>query len=180
MYARAPAIDTLKRGLPDRTDPQFEVAEPVAPVANIVTLADDGVVSVGPLALTAVASPGHTPGGTSWTWRSCEGDDCRQMVYADSLTAISDDVFRYSDDAAHPGYLAAFRNTLARVAALDCDILVTPHPSASGLWNRIGPRAAAPLMDTTACRRYAQGARQRLEKRLAEEAATSPSSGARP
>ena len=102
------------------------------------------------------------------------------MVYADSLTAISDDVFRYSDDAAHPGYLAAFRNTLARVSALDCDILVTPHPSASGLWNRIGPRAAAPLMDTTACRRYAQGARQRLEKRLAEEAATSPSSGARP
>lgn len=180
VYARAPAVDTLKRGLPDRTDPQFEVAEPIAPVANIVTLADDGVVSVGPLALTAIASPGHTPGGTTWTWRSCEGDDCRQMVYADSLTAISDDVFRYSDDAAHPGYLAAFRNTLARVSALDCDILVTPHPSASGLWNRIGPRAAAPLMDTSACRRYAQGAMQRLEKRLAEEAATSPSSGARP
>ena len=172
VYARAPAVGTLKRGVPDRTDPQLEVAEPIAPVTDVVTLADDGVVRVGPLALQAVASPGHTPGGTSWTWRSCDGDDCRQMVYADSLTAISDDVYRYTDEAAHPGYTAAFRATLARVAALDCDILVTPHPSASRLWTRIGPRANAPLVDRDACRAYAQKATERLDKRLADEAAT--------
>jgi hypothetical protein len=35
-------------------------------------------------------------------------------------------------------------------------------------------------MDTAACRRYAQAAMQRLEKRLSEEAATSPSGGTRP
>jgi metallo-beta-lactamase class B len=171
VYARAPAVGTLKRGMPDRRDPQLEVAEPIAPVERVVTLADDGVVRVGPLALQAVASPGHTPGGTSWTWRSCEGDTCHQMVYADSLTAISDDVYRYSDDAAHPGYTAAFRGTLARVAALDCDILVTPHPSASALWTRIGPRANAPRVDRGACRAYAQKASERLDKRLADEAA---------
>lgn len=171
VHARAPALGTLKRGMPDRTDPQLEVAEPIAPVEHVVTLADDGVVRVGPLALQAVASPGHTPGGTSWTWRSCEGDDCRQMVYADSLTAISDDVYRYSDEAAHPGYTSAFRDTLARVAALDCDILVTPHPSASWLWTRIGPGANAPLVDRGACRAYAQKASERLDKRLADEAA---------
>ena len=134
----------------------------------------DGEVRVGPLVLQAVASPGHTPGGTSWTWRSCEGDACHQMVYADSLTGISDDVYRYSDDAAHPGYVAAFRETLARVAALECDILVTPHPSASQLWSRIGPRADRPLVDTTACRTYAQAATQRLDKRLADEASKTP------
>ena len=174
VYARAPAVGTLKRGMPDRLDPQLEVAEPIAPVEHVVTLADDGVVRVGPLALQAVASPGHTPGGTSWTWRSCEGDACHQMVYADSLTAISDDVYRYSDDAAHPGYTAAFRGTLARVAALDCDILVTPHPSASALWTRIGPRANAPRVDRGACRAYAQKASERLDKRLADEAAMAP------
>jgi metallo-beta-lactamase class B len=175
VYARAPAVDTLERGRPDRRDPQMEVAEPIAPVAQVITLADDGVVKVGGLALQAIATPGHTPGGTSWTWRSCEGDACHQMVYADSLTAISDDVYRYSDDAAHPGYTAAFRATLARVAALDCDILVTPHPSASQLWARIGARADAPLVDTGACRAYAERATQRLDKRLADEAASPPS-----
>jgi metallo-beta-lactamase class B len=172
VYARAPAVGTLKRGTPDRSDPQLEVSESIAPVERVVTLADDGVVRVGPLALHAVASPGHTPGGTSWTWRSCEGDACHQMVYADSLTAISDDVYRYSDEQAHPGYVAAFRNTLARIASLDCDVLVTPHPSASQLWSRIGPGARAPLSDTGACRAYADTATQRLDKRLADEAAT--------
>ena len=171
VYARAPAVGTLKRGMPDRTDPQLEVAEPIAPVDRVVTLADDGVVRVGPLALQAVASPGHTPGGTSWTWRSCDGDDCRQMVYADSLTAISDDVYRYSDEAAHPGYVAAFRGTLQRISALDCDVLITPHPSASQLWARIGPAAKAPLVDRDACRAYARKATERLDKRLADEAA---------
>jgi len=174
VYARAPAIGTLKRGTPDRSDPQLEVSEPIAPVERVITLADDGIVRVGSLALQAVASPGHTPGGTSWTWRSCEGDACHQMVYADSLTAISDDVYRYSDERAHPGYVAAFRDTLARIAALDCDVLITPHPSASQLWSRIGPGAHAPLSDTNACRAYAKTATQRLDKRLADEAATVP------
>jgi metallo-beta-lactamase class B len=180
VYARAPAVGVLKRGKSDRGDPQFEVSEPIAQVGRVITLADDGIVRVGPLALQAIASPGHTPGGTSWTWRSCEGDTCHQMVYADSLTAISDDVFRYSDERAHPGYVAAFRDTLARIAALDCDVLVTPHPSASQLWTRIGPAAHAPLSDAGACRAYAKAATQRLDKRLADEAAPSPAATPRP
>ena len=172
VYARAPAIAALTRGASDRSDPQFEALEPFPAVGQVVAIADDGVVRVGPLALQAVATPGHTPGGTSWTWQSCDGGDCRQMVYADSLTAISDDVYRYSDGEAHPGYTAAFRETLARVAALECDILVTPHPSASQVWFRLGPRADRPLVDTSACRTYAQTATQRLDKRLADEAST--------
>ena len=168
VYARAPAVGTLKRGLPDRTDPQLEVAEPIAPVAKVVTLADDDVVRVGPLVVQAIATPGHTPGGTSWTWRSCEGDDCQQIVYADSLTAISDDSYRFTE---HPDYVAAFRDTLGRVAALDCNILITPHPSASRLWSRIGPGASEPLVNGDACRAYAKAASDRLDKRLADEAA---------
>lgn len=171
VYARAPAVAVLERGKPDRGDPQFEVSEPIAPVERVVTVAADGIMRIGPLALQAIASPGHTPGGTSWTWRVCEKDACHQFVYADSLTAISDDVYRYSDEGAHPGYVAAFRDTLARISALDCDVLITPHPSASQLWTRIGPAANAPLVDKGACRAYAERATQRLDKRLADEAA---------
>ena len=171
VLARAPAVATLGRGTSDRSDPQFLVLEAFAPVANVQAIADDEVVRVGPLSLQAVPTPGHTPGGTSWTWRSCDGGDCLQIVYADSLTAISDDVFRYGDETAHPGYAAAFRATLDRVAALPCDVLVTPHPSASRLWSRLGPDAGEPLADRDACRAYAQGARERLDKRLADEAA---------
>lgn len=170
VLARKPAVATIKRGASDRNDPQLLVLEPFAAVANVQSIADDEVIKAGPLALQAIPTPGHTPGGTSWTWRSCEKDDCRQIVYADSLTAISDDEYRYSDDTTHPGYVAAFRQTLARVADLPCDILVTPHPSASQLWSRIGPGASQPLVNTGACQAYSETGRKRLDARLAEEA----------
>lgn len=172
VFARSPAVETLKRGASDRRDPQFGTLEGFPPVAVVRAIADEEMLRVGPIALRAVPTPGHTPGGTSWTWNACDDDGCRRIVYADSLTAIADDAFRYGDESAHPGYLAAFRDTLARVAALDCDVLVTPHPSASGLWTRIGPSASAPLADPGACRAYAEAAGARLDRRLAEEAAS--------
>lgn len=171
VLARAPAVQTLRAGVSDRSDPQMQVLEPFPAVAKVTAIADDEVIKVGPLRLQAVASAGHAPGGTSWTWRSCEAETCKQMVYADSVSAISDDVYRYSDEAAHPGVVQRFRETLVRIAALDCDILITPHPSASRLWARIGPGASEPLVDKGACRAYAKGGTERLDKRLADEAA---------
>ena len=47
---------------------------------------------------------------------------------------------------------------------LRCDVLVTPHPSASNLWERV---AAGTLVDRDACRRYAETARRRLAERVA-------------
>ena len=179
VLARAPAVQTLHRGASDRSDPQMLVLERFPAVANVRTIADDEMVKVGPLRLQAIATPGHTAGGTSWTWRSCQANECRQIVYADSISAISDDVYRYSDDDAHPGAVARFRDSLARISALDCDILVTPHPSASHLWARIGPDASEPLVDKGACRAYAKGGTDRLDKRLADEAAR-PAAKAKP
>ena len=168
VLSREAAAATLRRGASDRSDPQLLELRPFPAITDVRVIADDEVVKVGPLALQAIPTPGHTPGGTSWTWRSCEGDDCRQIVYADSLTAISDDSYRFSE---HPDYVAAFRGSLSRVAALDCDLLVTPHPSASQLWSRIGPEASEPLINKGACRAYAKYASERLDKRLADEAA---------
>ena len=52
-------------------------------------LADHDTIVVGPLTLTAHATPGHTQGSTSWSWRSCEGVACLDILYADSLTAVA-------------------------------------------------------------------------------------------
>ncbi len=130
------------------------------------------MLQAGELKLTVHATPGHTPGSSSWTWQSCEGTLCRKMVYIDSLTAISDDVFHYSDDRAHPGYLAAYQQTLKKIAQLPCGILMTPHPAASGLWQRLGEKATAPLHDQQACRHYAARGLAGLEKRLLKEQGT--------
>jgi metallo-beta-lactamase class B len=172
VHALPPADAVLRSGKSTRQDPQFLELKPMPPVANVQSLKDGQVLQAGELNLTVHTTPGHTPGSSSWTWQSCEGTLCRQMAYIDSLTAISDDVFLYSDDRAHPGYLAAFRQTLKKIAQLPCDILMTPHPAASGLWQRLGEKATAPLHDAQACRHYAARATAGLEKRLLKEQGT--------
>ncbi|TZF90604.1 subclass B3 metallo-beta-lactamase [Cognatilysobacter lacus] len=170
VYARAAAVSVLSTGVADRSDPQQLSLESFAAVAHVQAIADDGHVRVGAIDLAAHATPGHTAGSTSWTWRECEKGRCVDMAYVDSLTAMTDDEFRYSDEVAHPGTLADFRAGLTRVAALPCDVLVTPHPSLSDMWSRIAPESSKPLVDPAACRDYAQWANARLDARLAKEA----------
>lgn len=178
VYAMPAAAAVLASGKSDRSDPQFEVTEPMTPIpaAALQKLTDGQQLKVGSLELTAHATPGHTPGGTSWTWKSCEGRLCYAMAYVDSLTAISDDVFLYTDEASHPGYLAAFRKTLEKIAALPCDILLTPHPAASQMWPRLASPKAQPLIDAKGCANYAARGSKGLDDRVAREKAakTSP------
>lgn len=157
------------RGGPD--DPQFRSAASFAPVAKVQRLNDGGLVLLGPLALTPVATTGHTPGSTTWTWQSCDTQRCVQIVYADSLTAVADREYRFGDDAAHPGYLRAFRASIAKLDRLECDLLITPHPSASAMWERFGPKARRSSIDPTACHALALRASKALDERLAHEAA---------
>lgn len=173
VVARSQAAIILEQGKSDRSDPQFLTTGVFSPVASVRRIADRETVALGPIKLQAHATPGHTQGSTSWTWQSCQSGRCLDIAYADSLTAISDEVYRYSDEAAHPGVLAAFRKTLVTVAELPCDILLTPHPGASNTWSRVGPGAAAPLVDLAACRRYATTAAKNLDARITKESAGS-------
>ena len=147
-------------------DPQFGTIEPIEKVANVSVLKDGGAVRVGPLSLVAHFTPGHTGGGTSWSWKSCEGPRCLDMVYADSLTPVSAPKFRFTGK---PALLKQFDQSYAALSALPCDILITPHPEASDLWERLEKHDG--LVDATACGRYVEASRERLRKRLAEEGA---------
>ena len=165
VMASLPSIVALLTGVPAPEDPQAALAERFPPLNQAAPLVRDGQqVALGPLRLTAHFTPGHTPGGTTWTWESCEGAACRQMVYADSLTPVSAPGFKFGAD---PALVTAFRKSVAAVAALPCDILLTPHPDASGLWQR---QAKKEFADRTACRRYADAAGKALDQRLTTEA----------
>ena len=166
LAVMALAAPVLTTGKPDAADPQLGRLPPMAPARVDRVLADGEIVGVGPLRLTAHATYGHAPGSTSWTWRACEAGTCRAIAYADSTSSISNPGYRFS---AHPEYVARFRASLAKMADLPCDILITPHPAASAMGERFG--GSRPLVDSTACRRYAAAARVRLDERLAREAA---------
>lgn len=165
----------LEQGLPGADDPQYAFGPDenrFPPVKGVRAVADKETLRVGTLAITAHHTPGHTPGSTTWTWRACEASRCLDVVYADSLNAVSAPGFRFSGDTTRPGIVDGFRNSIARVRQLPCDIALSVHPGFSGLLEKLESRAAAggnPFIDPEACRAYAADALQRLERRLAEE-----------
>jgi len=167
------SASVMKRGGIGRGDPQFGIISPIDAIKNVTTLRDAESFRVGDIVITAHLTPGHTPGGTSWTWRSCEGSICREMVYADSLTPISATGFKFTASRAYPHALADFEKSFAFLEATPCDILITTHPDSSGLWDRLERREKGatpnPMVDSAACRQLASRGREQLQQRLAEE-----------
>ena len=166
------AIEVLRTGPPDKRDAQYPNLKPLTPAKRTRAVRDGEVVTLGPLAVTAHFTPGHTPGATSWTWASSEGGKTMHMVYADSLNAIAAKGRSFSRNPLYPSARADVERSIAKVEALDCDVLVSAHPEGSDLWERLEKRAtlgSAAFVDRTACRTYAAKARATLAATLADE-----------
>lgn len=168
IVATAAAAPVLRSGTPGADDPQAASGHPPFPPVTgpIVILDSERAVRGGATQLRPLFTPGHTPGAMSWTWRECEGSACKSLVYVDSLNPISATGYRFS---ARPGLVAALRAGIARIAPIDCDIVIAPHPAAVALRDRL--LGNKPLADREGCRAYAAGVTERLDKRLAAEAA---------
>ena len=163
----------MSEGVVGEGDPQKGSLSPIAAIKNVHTIRDNETIAVGDIKLTSHLTPGHTPGGTSWTWKSCEGGSCHTIVYADSLTPVSAPAFKFSDSRDYPHALDDFEKSFVFLETTPCDILLTPHPEVSQLWDRLelrgngGPSDA--MMSPSGCRKLAEQGRGRLTERLESE-----------
>lgn len=185
VLASERSAQALQAGTAPADDPQAGFgtkANGFAPVSRVRHVADGESVRLGSLAITAHYTPGHTPGATSWTWQSCEPAGaktatpaCLDLVYADSLNAVSDDTFRFSGSAGKAGIADSFRHSIDVVAGLPCDIMIPVHPGSIGIDAKLAQRNSGaqpdPFIDRDSCKRYAQAAREKLEARLVQERA---------
>jgi metallo-beta-lactamase class B len=173
VAASPSSAKVLKRGHSGPDDPQFGSSRGIEPVAHVRVVHDGETLRVGPLELTARLTAGHTPGGTTWSWQSCEKERCLNVVYADSLTPVSADGFRFTGNTTYPNVLNDFEKSFSTLDTLPCDILLTPHPDASDLWVRLEKRDRGgevdAFVDAMACRHFADAARQQLKARVAAE-----------
>ena len=157
VAASASGARALRQGEPTAGDPQYGFGRQASefPAVSKVRVVKDGeTLHVGTLSVTAHLTPGHTPGSTTWTWKSCEESGCLDLVYADSLTATIAPGFTYSSD---PARVAAFRRSIETVAALPCDIVIAVHPEFTNFAAKNG------------CRDYAQFGARSLDAQLAKE-----------
>jgi metallo-beta-lactamase class B len=174
----AAGVRALEQGKPTGDDPQvgFE-GNGFPPVTNVHGVTDGEVLRVGDLAITAHATPGHTPGGTTWSWRSCEGTRCLDVVYADSISAVAAPRYRFTGDATHPSIVESFRRSITRMSQLPCDVMIGAHPSVGDMDGKLKrrteqPGGPNPFIDPGACRALAAGAMKGLDERVADESRT--------
>lgn len=166
VVTSAVAAKVLGTGNASPDDPQFGSLPP-SPLVQVGRIVGDGdQVRTRDLMVEAIATPGHTSGALSWRWNSCDGGVCRLIVYADSLSPVSSTTYRFTD---HPDYVARFRQSIAKIAASPCEIVLTPHPMSSKMRERFAKGET--LLDTEGCKTFAAERSAALDKRLADEGA---------
>ena len=135
------------------------------PVQTDRTLQDGESVQIGDIVLVAHFTPGHTPGSLSWTWTDTRDGKPLRIAYVDSLSAPG---YVLLGNARYPRIVDAYRSTFATVRTLPCDLLLTPHPDASG-WTPGDAKTPHPTPMT--CRDYADKAEANFDTELAKQRA---------
>ena len=161
VIASARAAEGLRSGRLSADDPQrgYDSRFPAVPQVRIVR--DGETLRLGRTIVTARATPGHTMGSMSWSWRSCEARRCKSIVFASSLNPVSADGYRYTAPTSR-AIVTGFRRSYTVMKAVPCDILVTAHADQGGAKDRFRTTPGA-------CRSYAAAAERALADRIREE-----------
>jgi metallo-beta-lactamase class B len=169
VFTGSAGLAPLTNGRLEAGDPQFVEGSDdgrFPPVRNVAVIADGKTVTVGEVAVTAVYTPGHTAGGVTWTWESCALGTCYDVVYADSLTAVSATGFSFATS----GAAADLTESAGRIGDLDCDIMLSPHPFFFGMYDKLERiDEGNPFVNSLACTFYAEEMLGWLEQRLEAE-----------
>lgn len=162
VVASPRGADGLRTGRLAADDPQRGYDSRFPAVQSVRIIRDGERLRLGNTIVTARATPGHTMGSMSWSWRACEGQRCKAIVFAASLNPVSTDDYRFSAPS-HKVVVAAFARGQAAMRALPCDILITAHADQDDATERF-------LTTPGACRAYAASSQRKLAQRLRQEA----------
>jgi len=126
-------------------------------------LMDGEVIELGGISLKAHFTPGHTPGSLSWTWTDQREGKNIQIAYVDSLSAPG---YKLVNNSRYPNIVEDFKKGIAKVRSLPCDLLMTPHPEASG-WTPMN--TAIPLAKPMTCKSFADKVELKIDEQIKAE-----------
>lgn len=149
---------TLKRPQDDQREGARMGSIPMLP--HVWVAQDDQIVSISSVRLRALATPGGSAEGISWSWESCDGSKCLATIYPASLEPEG----KPKDRAATQ---AAMEASLARLESAPCQLLLTPDPAEAGGLERLVKADGKQdvLKNDDACKAYVQQMREKLTKR---------------
>ena len=86
---------------------------------------DRDTVTLGNVTLIARATPGHTPGCTTWTMRIPSRPRALDVVFPCSVSVAGN---RLIGNRAYPGIVGDYRRSIAMLGTLHADIVLPSHP----------------------------------------------------
>jgi metallo-beta-lactamase class B len=136
------------------------------------TFRDGDTVRVGPLAVTAHVTAGHTPGCTTWTYPVRDGD--RELLAVDVCSLSLLPFMKLVPTESYPGIRTDFERSFRTLRSLPADIFLGSHASFFALERKRRARAAAadpvaPFIDRAGYERYIDESERRFRKELERE-----------
>jgi len=133
-------------------------------------LKDGDTVELGGSRLTAVLTPGHTRGCTTWTAKVDENGKRYDVVFFCSTSVPG---YRLAGKPAYSGIVEDYRASFRRVASLSCDVFLAAHASffdQEGKRERLAkdPRVN-PFIDPDEMRRHVEESRKAFEAELSRQ-----------
>lgn len=169
LVASAGDASALRRGRHEADNANGHTRFAPVPVDRIVR--DGEQIRVGSVALTAVLTPGHTPGCTTWTLPVVERGRRLNVVFPCSVTVAGN---RLIGNRAYPGIVADYRRSFDRLATLPSDIVLPMHPDMVDLLGQARHHDAGAVdafVDPSALPHLVAEARRDFASALAQERA---------
>jgi len=105
----------------------YSIPESLFPRVKVDRLISDGeTVQLGGATLTAVLTPGHTKGCTTWTMPVQELGKTYQVVFYCSTSVPG---YPLVDNPRYPEIVSDYEQSLVRLRQLPCDVFLAPHGS---------------------------------------------------
>jgi metallo-beta-lactamase class B len=166
--ASAGDLVALERGFP-RGDTDYDLTGYGFPPIKVDQMVQDGqTISVGDVALTALLTPGHTPGCTSWTTTVMDGGRRLRVLFLCSITVAGN---KLVGNKAYPGIVADYERTFEKLSAVKADIVLTSHPEIADVMGREARAASGDreaFIDPTALPAIVAQSKESFEAALAE------------
>lgn len=128
-------------------------------------------VTLGDTTLTAHATPGHSPGCTSWEMTVKDGKEDREVLFFCSGTVALN---RLVGQPTYAGIVDDYRATFAKAKAMKIDVLLGPHPEVYGMQAKraeMKDGAPTPFIKPGEIVTYATSLSEDFDKQLAKQTA---------
>ena len=170
MIASRPDAEVLESGGRVSFEGWKNSGFPPVKVDRVIT--DGETVKLGKATLTAVLTPGHTKGCTTWTMPVNDAGETYHVVFFCSTSVPG---YRLVDNPKYPQIASDYQHSFARLRQLPCDVFLAPHGGFFHLDEkraRLGKGGVNPFIDPTEFRAFLDDSQRDFESELKKQQAS--------